>query len=75
MLSQAPEAPTPMRIQKGARQESNLGPTGAGCIEGQHPQRHGCSKPLEIPSDLPGVGRERERGAGATAGEMPPRPP
>ena len=51
------------------------GPRGAGCKEGQLPQRGGSSKPLEIPSDLPGAGQEREGGADVTAGELPPRPP
>lgn len=50
-------------------------PRGAGCTEGRLPQRGGSSKPLEIPSDFPGTGQERERGADAAAGELPPRPP
>ena len=52
---------TPMRIQKGARHESNLGPTGAGCLEGQQPQRHGCSKPWRSHQTFLGLAR---RGTG-----------
>ena len=64
-----------MGIRKGTREERNLAPRGAGCTEGRLPQTGGSSKPLEISSDLPGAGREREGGADATADELLPRPP
>ena len=64
-----------MGIRKGTREERNLAPRGAGCTEGRLPQTGGSSKPLEIPSDFSGTGQEREGGADAAAGELPPRPP
>lgn len=53
----------------------HCGPRSAGCKESRLPQRGGSSKPLEIPSDLPRAGQEREWGGDAAAGELPPWPP
>ena len=67
------------RLKQGFGKEpgrrGHWGPRGAGCKESQLPQRGGSSKPLEIPSDLPWAGREREGGGDAAAGELPPWPP
>ena len=75
MLPQAPEAPDSNEDSERSQVGEESGAHGCRLHRGSKTPETWMQQGLEIPSDLPGFGRERDGGAGAAAGDMLSRPP
>ena len=75
MLSQAPEAPDSNEDSERSQVGEESGAHRCRLHRGSTTPETWMQQALEIPSDLPGFGRERDRGSGAAAGDMLSQPP